>query len=85
MSFFTGHNYAINKPTNQSSTAGNWNSNIAVDGVTTIGIYSHTNFTFKEWWTVDLRETIMFQYARIFTRSEGTCKDETNNLCGKII
>ena len=82
--FFTGHNYAINKPTNQSSTAGSWTSNIAVDGATTIGRYSHTGFTSNEWWKVDLGETIMFQYARIFPRSESKCDAEPSNLCGEM-
>ena len=83
--FCIGHNYAINKHTSQSSTAGSLTSNIAVDGVTTIGIYSHTGFNSNEWWKVDLGETILFQYARIFPRSERTCDDEPSKLCGKTV
>ena len=80
---FTGHNYAINKTTDQSTTADSWTSNLAVDGVTTIGRYSHTGFTSNEWWKVDLGETIIFQYAKIFSRSERACDKGPSNLCGK--
>ena len=72
-----GHNYALGKAASQSSTYNSLNAGLAVDGVTTLGRHSHTEFISNQWWKVDLGKAIIFQYARIYPRF-ATSKFTTN-------
>ena len=61
-----------------------YSAGLAVDGVTALGLHSHTNFTSNQWWKVDLGKSIIFQYAKIYPRATETCGpyDALTN-CGK--
>ena len=87
-SFIVGHNYALGKTASQSSTyddRDDLKAGIAVDGETTLGLLSHTEFTSNQWWKVDLGKVIIFQYARIYPRATDTCGPGSNMPCGKLV
>ena len=63
--------------------AADYSAGIAVDGVTTIGLFSHTEFTSNQWWKVDLGKVVIFQYARIYPRATDDCGPYGNMPCGK--
>ena len=55
-----------------------------MNGVTTLGLFSHTEFTSNQWWKVDLGKAIIFQYARIYPRATDDCYVAgSKSLCGK--
>ena len=79
-----GHNYALGKTASQSTTYNDLKAGIAVDGVTALGLFSHTEFISNQWWKVDLGKVIIFQYARIYPRAKDDCKtDLSPTACSK--
>ena len=86
LSFIAGHNYALGKTASQSTTLSgrdDLKAGIAVDGVTTLGQISHTEFASNQWWKVDLGKAIIFQYARIYPRATDDCGADSTTPCGK--
>ena len=63
--------------------AADYSAGIAVDGVTTRGLFSYTEFTSHQWWKVDLGKVIIFQYARIYPRAVDVCGPDGKTPCGK--
>ena len=87
-SFIVGHNYALVKTASQSTTyeyRNDFKAEVAVDGVTTLGQHSHTEFISNQWWKVDFGKTIIFQYARIYPRAVDICGIDSNIPCGKLV
>ena len=66
-----------------TSADSDYSARTAVNGVTTLGLFSHTNFTSDQWWKVDLGKTIIFQYGRIYPRATDDCVPGGNMPCGK--
>jgi len=83
MFVFPGINYATKgKAYQKSDYAGEiskWSAGFVIDGKIN-GSFSHTEQKAGEWWKVDLRRKIIFQFARIYARV-GDCSGDP---CGMI-
>jgi len=86
MLVFPGINYATKGEAYQKSTYGDageinkWSAGLVIDGKIN-GRFSNTEqVKAGEWWKVDLRRKIIFQFARIYAR-DGNCDGDP---CGMI-
>lgn len=76
LNFAVELNYAKSKTTSYSSSYGaDFSSDEAVDGDVSRGNLALTEEIANQWWKVDLQETIILMYAKIFTQ-EGNCPDQ---------
>jgi len=84
MSVFPGINYATKGTAYQESTyAGDdsqWSARFAIDGKIGSSFSNTGESKAGEWWKVDLGKKIIFQFARIFARTD----DCNGNPCGMI-
>lgn len=82
---FLEYNFARGMPTAQSSDfvsdKARYGDRNAVDGIISDNRFSQTQELSDQWWRVNLQKTIIFQYARIYSRN-GKCDSES---CGKRI
>jgi len=84
MFVFTGINYATKGTAYQESTYGDPGGKLSAEKANDGKIDSSFSNTLQskagEWWKVDLRRKIIFQFARIYAR-DGGCD---GNPCGMI-
>jgi len=81
--FVLGINYAIKGKSYQKSTYGNneiYSARFANDGKIDSGFSNTGQSKAREWWKVDLERKIIFQFARIFARTDNC----SGNPCGMI-
>ncbi|XP_046554054.1 fucolectin-like [Haliotis rubra] len=83
-------NLALNKPTDQISTFGNYTSDLAVDGTKntniSAGSCSHTNRSCLSpisWWQVDLQQIILFLTVSVTNRGD-CCHDRLTNFSVEV-
>jgi len=86
MFVFPGINYATKGKAYQKSTYGaageinKWSAGLVIDGVIDDRFSNTKQDKAGEWWKVDLRRKIIFQFARIYAR-DGDCDGDP---CGMI-
>jgi len=85
MFVFPGINYATKGKAYQKSTYDTkWPAEKANDGIIESGFSNTEQSKAGEWWKVDLRRKIIFQFARIYAR-DGNCGGDNGPPCGMIL